>query len=260
MWMDSALSVQDPSKPRLGAPEATEAAPPRGALRILVVEDHDDLRAATIATLCGFGHDARGAAHAGELAQQRAQFAPHIVVLDLGLPGEDGLSLARRLRADDAALGIVIVTARHRSDDRVAGFDAGADIYLTKPASPEELRAAIAAIGRRVAPADEAATGLWLDSVILQLAGPGGEVDVSSQEATLLTALAQAPGRRLTNAELATLTGRSTDTFGKAALEVQIVRLRKKLQQAGATTPTIKAIRGSGYQLCIPLTIGQRPA
>jgi len=99
---------------------------------------------------------------------------------------------------------------------------------------------------------------LALNPGTLQLSGPLGWVDVSDPECTLLKAFALSSNHRITTDVMLDLVGKAANDLGKRALEVQIVRLRKKLQQAGAAEPTIKAIRGSGYQLCISLTIGGR--
>lgn len=99
-----------------------------------------------------------------------------------------------------------------------------------------------------------AAPALVLDLCTLQLGGPQGRVDISDSECSLLRALAGSAGQRLDTAALLALTGKG-DARGKRALEVRIVRLRKKLALAGAPAPTIKSIRGAGYQLCMPLAI-----
>lgn len=117
---------------------------------ILVVEDHDALREVTVATLQGLGHKVRGIACAEDLSAEFAICNPQILILDLNLPGEDGISLARRMRRLHPELGIIMVTARKELIDKIAGYENGADIYLTKPTSFEELAAAVLALSRRI--------------------------------------------------------------------------------------------------------------
>ena len=224
-------------------------------LNIVVVEDHADLREATVAALCSMGHDARGVDCAEALDDELGAFRADLLVLDLNLPGEDGLSLARRIRAAEPGVGIVMVTGRTQLNDRMRGYGSGADIYLPKPASVEELGAAIQALARRIRPTASVQDGISLNPVTLQLQGPQQLVDVSDHESTLLLALSKAKDHRLESWQLMELSNSAMEEQSKAVLEVQIARLRKKLEQAGAPTPTIKAIRGSGYQLCIAVQI-----
>jgi len=225
-------------------------------LKIIVVEDHDELREVTVEALHAAGHDVRGVDCAEALDEALAVFSADVLVLDLNLPGEDGISIARRLRKVQPHTGIIMVTARDAAKDVLSGYDSGADIYLTKPTSPEELGAAIRALARRIRPT--AAIGelaLTLDTALLQLKGPQDSIDVSDQESQLLSALARARDHRLETWQLLELTGKSTSANDKKALAVQIVRLRKKLIDIGAAEPVIKSIRSTGYQLCVVLEI-----
>lgn len=224
-------------------------------LNIVVVEDHDALREVTVDALRAMGHEVRGANCAEALDDELASFRADLLVLDLGLPGEDGISLARRIRAAQPDIGIIMVTARHQRQDVLDGYGSGADIYLTKPTSPEELGAAIQALARRIHAAVSSNGTLGINESTLRLSGPDAEVDLSDQECSMLIALSRSPGNRLETWQLLELSGRAVDEHGKRALEVQIVRVRKKLEQSGAKGPTIKSIRGSGYQLCVHLDI-----
>lgn len=230
------------------------------ALSILVVEDHDDLREATVAALAAMGYAVQGVDCAEAIDEALAAFRPDLLLLDLNLPGEDGLGAARRLRAAQPALGIIMVTARDQAKDVMRGYGSGADIYVTKPTSPEELDAAIRALGRRLRPAGRETGRLVLQPRLLRLQGPLATVDVSDQECQLLAALGHARDRRLETWQLLEFAGKPADELEKRALAVQIVRLRKKLGEAGAPEPTVKAIRGTGYQLCIPLEIDNSDA
>ncbi len=229
-------------------------------MNIVVVEDHADLREATVAALCSMGHDARGIDCAEALDDELGAFRADLLVLDLNLPGEDGLSLARRIRAAEPGIGIIMVTGRTQVNDRMRGYGSGADIYLPKPASVEELGAAIQALARRIRPAASAGDAISLNPTKLQLQGPKQQVNVSDHESTLLLALSKAKDHRLENWQLMELSGSAVEDQSKAVLEVQIARLRKKLEQAGAPAPTIKAIRGTGYQLCVAVQITKSAA
>lgn len=224
-------------------------------LNILVVEDHDDLREATVQALAARGYNVCGIDCAEAIDDATGSFLPDLLLLDLNLPGEDGLSVARRLRAAQPAIGIIMVTARDHAQDVMRGYGNGADIYVTKPVTPDELDAAIQALARRLRPPARNEHQLSLNPRTMQLAGPGGHVDVSAQDHQILSALARARDHRLETWQLLEAIDKPADELETRALAVQIVRLRKKLEQAGANGPTIKAIRGVGYQLCIALTL-----
>ncbi|MFA7242201.1 MAG: response regulator transcription factor [Sulfuricellaceae bacterium] len=227
-------------------------------LNIIVVEDHDELREVTVEALGNLGHVVRGVDCAEALDDELGAFRADILLLDLNLPGEDGISLARRIREALPEVGIIMVTARRQVRDKIEGYGSGADIYLTKPTSVEELDAAIQALSRRVRPAPALVTGhLRLNPATLQLSGPRSTIDVSDQECSLLIAFSKARDHRLENWQIIELSGKPFEEFSKSALEVQIVRLRKKIENAGAPPPTIKAIRGAGYQLCCPLMVSK---
>jgi len=121
-------------------------------LNIVVVEDNEDLREAIVDVLAALGHRVLGLSCAEELGDEGAQAMIDLLVVDLNLPGEDGVSLSRRLRSTQPGLCILMMTARDTVRDKVAGYEAGADIYLTKPVSIEELSAAVQSLGRRLRP------------------------------------------------------------------------------------------------------------
>ncbi|MFZ5521894.1 MAG: response regulator transcription factor [Pseudomonadota bacterium] len=224
-------------------------------LSILVVEDHDDLREATLAALRRQGHHATGVDCAEAVPEAMAWQRFDLAIVDLNLPGEDGLTLSRRLRAADPKLGIVMMTARSLPQDKRDGYESGADIYIAKPVSLEELSAAIAALGRRLQP-EAAQDALRLDARGARLHGLlARDIALSPAEAALLAALAVAADHSLEHWQLIEALRRNTASDPKAALEIAVVRLRKKLQQAGAAAPGIRAVRGWGYQLCVDVKL-----
>ena len=236
-------------------------------LNILVVEEHDLLRQVTVDLLEREGHRVTGVESAEAVDDEGGQMPVDLLIVDLNLPGEDGLSLARRFRAAHPHAGVIIVTARTAVGDRVSGYESGADLYLGKPVEPRELQAAVAAIGRRLGErrAGEAAgepAALVLESTRLRLRGraeagevEAPEVELTAAEAAVLTGLARAAGQRLESWQILALLGEDTSSTSKGALEVRMVRLRKKLQQASADPTCLRAIRGWGYQLCTPIRV-----
>jgi len=224
------------------------------ALNIVVVEDHDALREVTVEALCNMRHNAIGVDCAEALADEIGAFPIDLLVVDLNLPGEDGISLARRLRSVQPDVGIIMVTARNQISEKLSGYESGADLYLTKPTSLEELGAAVGALARRLKRSEQARPGFVLNRAGLVLQGPRDSVGLSAHEAAMLSALMRAPGNRLESWQLIELSGKEEEV-SKHTLEVRIDRLRKKLVQAGAADQPIKAVRGLGYQLCVKVML-----
>lgn len=225
-------------------------------LNIVVVEDHDALREVTVEALCRMGHQAVGVDCAEALDDEVGAFPADLLVIDLNLPGEDGISLTRRIRAAQPNVGIIMVTARSQIDDKLAGYENGADLYLTKPTSVAELGAAVLALGRRLKRDERGGTAAFLlNRGALLLQGPRGQVGLTVYEAAILAAFARAQGHRLEYWQLIELAGKPGVEVRKSTLEVQIVRLRKKLLLAGSVDQPIKAMRGQGYQLCVTLSV-----
>lgn len=227
------------------------------ALKILLVEDNDDLREATSAFLSKQGHVVRGIPMAEELGEATGSFVPDVYVIDLNLPEEDGLSLTRRLRATHPNVGIVITTARTQIGDKIVGYESGADLYLTKPVHPQELLAGIMALAKRLrSPAAQPESYiLQLNLARLQLIGPQGAVELTAAESQLLFAFARAPGKTLERWQLAEMISAGGEMPSAATMEMRIARLRKKLAAAGAEPPYIKALHKVGYTLCNPVVL-----
>ena len=231
----------------------TPLAPPCDTLEIgiLVIEDHEDLREITLDLLAGAGYRVSGYDSVEALIEACPQPCFDIALIDIGLPGESGLSLARRLRAVQPNIGILMVTAHTDLNERLAGYDCGADLYLCKPVPPQELIAALAALVRRLRPSEPAQHPLAFDRTSLILQGRSGDIALRPSEANVLQALSLAPERRLETWQLLEQLGKPLDAHGKAQLEVLMSRLRKKLITAGAAEPAIKALRKCGYRLCV---------
>lgn len=227
-------------------------------LNILVVEDNDNLRDSIVDALGSLGHHVRGVDCGEAVGEQLDLMRLDIAVLDLNLPGEDGLSLAARLHNVHPKLGIVMLTARVQAEDRAAGYAQGADIYLCKPASLAELQQAIGALTRRLRSTYAAlpVDNTCLDLLRLTVTCSDGRVfSLTNHEAALLAAFARSSQNILETWQIAEILGMDVDHINKPAVELHIVRLRKKLPvPAGAGSP-ILAVRGRGYQLCVPMQL-----
>ncbi|QWT45414.1 response regulator transcription factor [Azospira inquinata] len=224
-------------------------------LRIVVVEDNDELRAATVAALEAEGHRVRGVASAEEYPELTAWENTDLLVVDLNLPGEDGLSLARRVRAAQPRVGLIMVTARALPQEKRQGYESGADIYMAKPVALDELCAAIHALSRRLYPPDRE-EGYWLDLDTLLLGGPGNQsVTLSVSEGAMMAGFCRAADQRLETWQLLEILQKNRASDPKAALVIALVRLRKKLAQLGAPAPVIQSLRNWGYKLCVPVTL-----
>ena len=218
-------------------------------LNVVVVEDHEALRCITVEALTSRGHRVIGVESAECLQEALGSRPIDLIVVDINLPGEDGISLARRLKGSHPELGVIVVSVRNRLNDKIDAYEGGADLYLTKPTSVEELCAAVAALGKRLLSARcRDCDGFRLNLKSMRLSGPAGDVQLTTQEVTLLAALVRAPGHRLETWQLLDQLG-WLDEPGKLALEVPVSRLRRKFIQAGAAGQALIAIRKYGYQL-----------
>ena len=226
------------------------------ALKILIVEDNDDLREGWMSFFQRQGHFVRGAGLAAEILDESGDFTPDVYVIDLNLPDADGLTLVKKLRQFHPSVGIIITTARSMIGDKVIGYESGADIYFTKPVDPAELLAGIAAIAKKQWSPNVGAEALHLRPDRHVLEGVNGIVDLSPNETILLAGLVRAAGQPLAPWQLAELLGFSEELPTAAALEMRIARLRKKLITAGAASPGIRAAYNRGYVLCCNILIG----
>jgi DNA-binding response OmpR family regulator len=218
-------------------------------MRILLVED-DPMIGKTLQQALqqdGYAVDWVTDGEAGRVAIATAQGAYALVLLDLGLPRKGGLALLRELRREGNRVRVLVVTARDAVADRVEGLDAGADDYLTKPFSLDELTARMRALLRRdVAREDNVLRHgeLALDTAAHTVTKGGRAIDVSAREFALLAALLERPGAALSKAQLEERIYRWGDEVESNAVEVHIHNLRKKLG-----SETIRTLRGVGYAL-----------
>ena len=224
-------------------------------LEIVVVEDHDLVRDELVDFLNRPGIRVRGAEDGEVLDALLRQRHADILVVDLNLPGEDGLSICQRMREAFPEIGLVMLTARVMPADKTAGYQSGADVYLTKPANVDELEAVVANLSRRIR--RRVSNGLQLDVPRQQLAlARGVAVGLSLLEMRLLYELALAPERKLsTDLLLQRLDARGNNPALRDNLPVTISRLRQKLASGLGQAEVIKAVRGFGYQLTQAITV-----
>jgi two-component system OmpR family response regulator len=228
---------------------------------IAVVDDEADITRLLAGYLQGHGYRVSQLHDGRSLMQLMPVDPPVLVLLDLGLPGEDGFSIARQLR-EHWRCGLVIVTGRGDAVDKVVGLEVGADDYVTKPFDLRELLARIKAVLRRTGAAAESPgaapastqrysfAGWQLDLTARRLvAANGHEVALTGGEFDLLVAFVQHPGRVLSRDFLLEQTrGREAAPFDRT-IDVQVGRLRKKLEADVDDPQIIKSVRGAGYIL-----------
>lgn len=223
--------------------------------QVLVVEDEPAQRQLLADYLAKHGFAVATAENGAALRRHVEAGAPDIVMLDVGLPGEDGLSLARWLRERSPRTGIVMVTAASDSIDRIVGLETGADDYIVKPFEPRELLARVKSVLRR-------ATGVQLQnpdrvrmgSKVLDfarrvLADPvsGAEETLAASEFDLLSVFARNPNRPLQRDWLLeSVAHREPDSFDRA-IDLRIARLRRKIEKDPAHPEAIRTVRGIGY-------------
>ena len=181
---------------------------------------------------------------------------PDIAVLDLNLPGEGGLDIASRLRASYPEMGIVMLTARKTPADKIIGYSSGADVYLTKPVSGDELVAVLISLHRRLKPQPSSA---WqLGHAHATITSPQGlSAVLSANECAVLACLARAPDKIADAPELSLLCAKEQDELSEGYVGVLVSRLRRKLAALSSANegPMIRAVRHKGYQLLIPIEI-----
>jgi DNA-binding response OmpR family regulator len=224
-------------------------------MRILVIEDERQLAGHVTRALNRRGHVAAALHDGAEGLQAALADPPDLIVLDLNLPSLDGLALLAKLRAAKATARVLVLTARGEVGDRIKGLQAGADDYLAKPFSMDELAARVEALGRRgtsSAPADLLRVAdLQMDVRQRRVARAGRAIALSPREFDVLQVLMQEPGRPFSRTELCERVWQRDHEYDTRTVEIFITRLRKKVDSAFAA-PLIHTLRGIGYTLRAP--------
>ena len=223
-------------------------------IEICIVEDEDDLREELVDTLLEAGFGVRGFSASRELYAALLAAPCNIAILDIGLPGEDGFSIAARLRSL-GKMGIIMLSARTAIDDRVRALQGGADVYLTKPVDLRELLAVVTSLARRLAMPEpqaisstEVASGPWSLSADGWgvIAPNGAALPLTAQERAFLVRLWQCAGEAVSREELAIALGGDPYEYDFHRLDTLVSRLRRKASDIGLTLP-VRAVRGTGY-------------
>jgi two-component system, OmpR family, phosphate regulon response regulator OmpR len=225
--------------------------------RILIVDDDQRHRDLVVRYLAGENYEVKGVADAGAMDKQLARERYDLIVLDLMLPGEDGLAICRRLRAQETGPAILMLTAKGDDVDRIVGLEMGADDYLPKPFNPKELLARIKAVLRRRAPAGPpgapASGGAYpfgefsLNVATRTLTRAGTPVQLTTGEFSVLKVLVQHPRQPLSRDKLMELArGREYEVFDRS-IDVQISRLRKIVEEDPSKPKHIQTVWGFGY-------------
>jgi len=221
--------------------------------KILVVEDEEDILALVQFNLSRQGYEVETAVCGEEALEKVGEFDPQLVVLDLMLPGVDGLEICRRLRSDAATaeLPIVMLTACGEEDDIIRGFELGADDYVTKPFSIKVLQARIESVLRRKATPEQTSGEEIVRGALRIHPGrklvkvDGQTVELTYTEFGVLEALASRPGWVFSRYQIVNLVRGEDYAVTDRAVDVQIAGLRKKLGDCGAY---IETVRGAGYR------------
>lgn len=218
-------------------------------MRIVLIEDNRILARAIKQALRQEGHSVDWLDDGSEGAQFLAHEGADLAIVDINLPGMSGLDIVRGLSAAGGAVPVIVLTARDGLNDRLAGLDAGADDYLTKPFEMAELCARVRAIGRRRGPRSQIVESfgqMTFDRLGQKLSGPDGMIELTRREMALWEALSENAGRVVAKPALcASIYGTGAD-IDMNAVELLVSRLRRKIDRYGAT---IRTIRGLGYIL-----------
>jgi DNA-binding response OmpR family regulator len=223
--------------------------------RILVVDDDPELRMLLEKYLGRYDFEIATLPDAADVERRLARFRPDVLVFDLMLPGEDGLSVCKRLRGRGETVPIIMLTARDEPFDRVLGLELGADEYIGKPFEPRELVARIDALLRRArlpvaAPdiSENVRVGDWIfDRASRELLRGQERVSLTSGEFALLKALTDHPLEPLRRDQLLALARDSAQELSDRAIDVQVSRLRKYLEQDPRAPRYIQTVWGVGY-------------
>lgn len=225
-------------------------------LQILLVEDNEQLREEMLDFLNRPGWVAHAVESGAQLDRFLIQNTPDVVLLDVNLPHEDGFSITARVRASHPGMGIVLLTARVHPSDRVKGYKAGADVYLTKPTHTGELLAVLNNLGKRVKPV-EVIRYFTLDRIVGRLFTPDGRnCTLSRGELRLMEMLALSAGQEVEFDQMHfVLSALADKDLSKASLATSISRLRSKFKSELEVDNLIAASRGVGYRLTVPMQL-----
>lgn len=230
-----------------------------GNQKIFVVEDDLDIARLVRHHLESAGFRVRGYSATASVLADAQKERPCLLLLDIMLPGGDGLSLCRQVRQSGAPLAgtpIVFLTAKTAEGDRILGLEMGADDYITKPFSPRELLARIKAVLRRsegpLAPSSITAGDLEIDAAAMTLSVRGSAVTTTATEFRLLHYLAQHAGRVFTRDQILDAVWKETTFVSPRSVDVYVRKLREKIENDPEQPRYLKTVRGTGYRFEVP--------
>lgn len=258
--MIGASNVNGPSESTGGAKDGSAET----ITNVLVVDDDREIRRLLTGFLKGHGYAVTAVQDGRSLLDALSTQSVDIIILDVMLPGTDGLELCRTIRAS-STVPIIMLTAKRDETERIVGLEMGADDYLPKPFNPRELLARMKAVLRRAASPPGAIrpksnrtlsfAGWKLDTLRRELTNPDGVVvDLSGGEYDLLLALAESPQRVLSRDALLELGRNRVGTGFDRSIDTQISRLRRKLEVSDEGEGFIKTVRGAGYMFLPDVT------
>jgi DNA-binding response OmpR family regulator len=238
-------------------------------IKVMVVEDDPDLCGSICRYLSLVGMSVQRAGSGAEMDALFHEFSPDLLVLDVNLPGEDGFSIAARLRSS-SKIGIIMLTARGQLDDRVLGLTAGADAYLVKPVQFRELEAVIHSLTRRLGEPsveerrdgrDDASQTWGFDAASWSLITPAGHrVPLTNAEFRVLQTLTHEPGASVARDDIAAALGKTVGGYDDRSIDAVMARLRRKVSAATGENLPVRAVRSVGYVFAAPVEARARQA
>jgi len=225
---------------------------------IFAVEDDTDISRLVRHHLEGAGYAVRTFTSASGVVAEAEKQPPSLFLLDIMIPGGDGLELCRRIRQNQAlaVVPVIFLTARTSEADRVVGLELGADDYISKPFSPRELVARVKAVLRRferpLVPSLLKAGDIEVDTGAMTLTVRGRKVPTTATEFRLLDYLARHPGRVFTRDQLLDAVWRDTQLVTPRSVDVYVRRIREKIEREPDTPRMLKTVRGAGYRFEVP--------
>lgn len=220
--------------------------------RILLLDDEADLREEVAEYLRGLYYEVDEAASLREFDRKTSQSSYDVVILDRILPDGDSLDRVDEFRMQHPQCGVVLFSARDASKDRINGYKAGADHYVTKPVRMDELAAIVQTMARRIHTARQ-----WtLNESAWELISPHNQsIKLTSQEHAFLKLLAQNPSRTVSRNSIVDALGKSRDSYDPRNIDALVLRLRKKISDITDVPMPIKTVHGVGYSLSTPIAI-----
>lgn len=218
---------------------------------IALIEDNEDLRQLTSLFLEQHGYKVISCEDAESFLETNVSI--DLFIIDLNLPEMDGFTLVKSIRASDPEAGIIILSARDWDGDIVKGYEFGADIYLTKPTDPSILLSTVRRLIQRSARLSVRSDNLLVDRITLVMRFDSGTCSVSASELAIINRLAVAGMRGLERYEIAAVLNLDLDNGSRKAIDVRIVRLRKKLASIGCAKGALETMHGFGYRLNLPV-------